>query len=403
MSHPDEVLAFWFPPGYDADEPALRHRIEWWFRGGADAEIVSRFTTLLEEAARGEHDAWAATPRGRLALIIVLDQFSRSVYRNRPETYAQDDKAVALAVESLDNGHWSKLGSIWEKTFGILPFAHSEKLELHDRSVPLVEGLVAEAAPHERALAEFSVKQAQGHRDVVRRFGRHPHRNAVLGRPSTPEELEFLAAGDLVHKREPPPAGLGIGVVLASVREGRRGEGFARWIHGKLAARDGVRAQLIDLRDWPLPPWTSSTLPGAAEKTYEEGTLSRRWADTIRGLDGFVVVTPEYNHGYPGQLKNALDHLYAPWNYKPVAFVSYGGPSGGARDVEQLFNVAVELRMIPLRDVVALSLVGLALDEHGGPKSEFFVKRAAAMVDELVFWGNAAREVRARKATGTGR
>src|SRR4051812_26912765 len=96
-----DVLAFWFPPGVDADEPTHRAQIVRWFRGGTNAEIVERFVPTLEAAVRGELDAWASTPRGRLALILVLDQFSRAIYRDAA-AYAQDPRAQRLAIDGLD-------------------------------------------------------------------------------------------------------------------------------------------------------------------------------------------------------------------------------------------------------------------------------------------------------------
>src|SRR6185503_12350801 len=105
---------------------------------------------------------------------------------------------------------------------------------------------------------------------------------------------------------------------------------------------------------------------------------------------------PEYNHGYPGCLKNALDHLNAPWSYKPVAFLGYGGSAGGARSIQQLRSVAIELRMVPIRDEVCVRLVGLATDERGWPKEEVYAKRASALLDELLWWVPVLREGRER-------
>lgn len=184
-----------------------------------------------------------------------------------------------------------------------------------------------------------------------------------------------------------------ISIILSSTRDNRFGEKVARWAESVAEKRTDMQVELVDLKEWDLPLFHGANPPSSGK--YDD--VQKKWAAKIAQADGFLIVTPEYNHGYPGQLKNALDHLYTPWNYKPVAFLSYGGPAGGARAVEQLTSVAVELRMIPLRDSVALSLVGLALDEQGGPKSEFFGKRAATMCDELCFWAGAAREVRARK------
>ena len=201
---PEDVLRFWFPDLSDADHARMVRQFEWWFRGGADSAVTERFALLLERATRGELDHWSRSPRTRLALIIVLDQFSRSLYRDTARAFAQDPKALALALEGLEIGHYAALETPWEKTFFLLPFGHSEELSHHDRGVALAEQLAKDAAPDLRRILEHSASQARGHRDVVARFGRHPHRNAVLGRRSTPDELDYLASGQLVHKRSIP-------------------------------------------------------------------------------------------------------------------------------------------------------------------------------------------------------
>lgn len=196
----DEVLDFWFPAGLDRDEATHRAQIMRWFRGGTNDEINERFVPTLDAAARGALDHWAATPRGRLALIIVLDQFSRAVYTDA-RAYANDEKAQRLAVEGLDRSEEHVL-PVWERMFFVLPLGHSEKLDLQERSVAMAESLIAWAPPELRALYEMSAGQARAHRDVIARFGRHPHRNAVLGRTSTPEEQEYIAKGDFPHTRK---------------------------------------------------------------------------------------------------------------------------------------------------------------------------------------------------------
>jgi len=197
----EEVLEFWFPSEVLADPTKVVRQVEWWFRGGADAEIGERFLPLLERTARGDLDAWADSARSRLALIIVLDQFSRSAFAGTAQAFAQDPKALALAIEGIDNGDYEVLLSPWEKTFFLLPLSHSEDLGNHERAIRLAERLVEEASPALRGILEFSAGQARAHRDIIARFGRHPHRNEVLGRMSTPEELVYLASGEFVHKR----------------------------------------------------------------------------------------------------------------------------------------------------------------------------------------------------------
>jgi NAD(P)H-dependent FMN reductase len=185
-----------------------------------------------------------------------------------------------------------------------------------------------------------------------------------------------------------------IGIILASVRDGRKGEGFARWIYRVAGTKPAICAELVDLRDWPLPPYSSSELAPTREPQLVPDSLEGRWAALVQRLDAFVIVTPEYNHGYPGQLKNALDALYPAWGYKPVGFVGYGGFAAGTRAIQQLAHVAIELRMVPLRDQVALRTIGLPTDEHGAPTEELYQKRARAMLDELAWWSGVLREAR---------
>lgn len=201
MTDPEEILAFWFPPGLDADEATHRRQFEFWFRGGANAEIARRFGEVHAAAAQGALDAWAVTPRGRLALIIVLDQFSRSLHAGTASAYAQDARAIVLAAEGLERGLYDALATVWEKTFFMLPLGHSERLGDLDRCIALADALIAAAPVQVRALYEFSAAQARGHRAVLARFGRQPHRNAALGRTSTADELDYLAAGQFVHQR----------------------------------------------------------------------------------------------------------------------------------------------------------------------------------------------------------
>jgi uncharacterized protein (DUF924 family) len=200
----EDVLLFWFPKHLVADHAAMASQFEWWFRGGADAALAERFTGVLERAARGDLDHWSQGPRSRLALIVVLDQFSRSIHRGTARAFAQDAKALALALEGLEIGHYAALETPWEKTFFFLPLGHSEELAHLEQAVELAEQLATQARPELGRILEHSASQARGHRDVIARFGRHPHRNAVLGRRSTPEELEYLASGQLVHTRPLP-------------------------------------------------------------------------------------------------------------------------------------------------------------------------------------------------------
>jgi uncharacterized protein (DUF924 family) len=207
MSSPEDVLSYWFPEDdiFDADQEQFGRQMQWWFQGGpeVDRQITERFAQVLEQARRGELDHWADTPRGRLALIVVLDQFSRNVYRGSALSYAQDEKALELAVEGIDAEMDRELSPM-ERIFFWMPLGHSEDLALHERIVRNQEEGTANAPPHLRAMAEFGISQARAARDVIARFGRHPHRNEILGRTSTPEELEYLRTETPPHMRRPP-------------------------------------------------------------------------------------------------------------------------------------------------------------------------------------------------------
>jgi uncharacterized protein (DUF924 family) len=200
----DNVLQFWFPSQSNDDRATMVRQWDWWFRGGGDVDIIEHFSFLQERAAQNELDDWSREPQSRLALIIVLDQFSRTVHRGTSQAYAQDSKACALALEGIELGHYTALSTPWEKTFFFLPLSHSEELGNLEMAVALADELVREAPPEHLALLEFSAAQARRHREVISRFGRHPQRNKALGRPSTPEELEYLASGQLVHTHPMP-------------------------------------------------------------------------------------------------------------------------------------------------------------------------------------------------------
>src|ERR687889_1946771 len=205
-SDPEGILSYWFPEDINnADLETLRREGKRWMQGGpeVDREITEHFGGVLEQARRGELDHRAQTPRGRLALIVVLDQFSRTVYRGSSLSYAQDEKALELAVEGIDAEMDRELSPM-ERIFFWMPIGHSEDLALQERSVRNQEEGAANAPPHLRAMAEFGISQAKAARDVIARFGRHPHRNVILGRTSTPEELEYLRTETPPHLRRPP-------------------------------------------------------------------------------------------------------------------------------------------------------------------------------------------------------
>lgn len=179
-----EVLEFWFGA---RGSPEHGTRREVWFKEGRsiDDEVRRRFLNLHEAAAAGVLDAWRDDPRACLALVIALDQFPRHMFRDTPRAYATDPEALATATDALDRGYDLGL-SIIERNFVYLPFSHAEDLAAQRRSVELRRALP------EHGEKERSVTRAVEHMEVVERFGRFPHRNDIIGRASTPEEVAFL-------------------------------------------------------------------------------------------------------------------------------------------------------------------------------------------------------------------
>jgi len=189
---PESVLVFWFGAPGSAAEVAGRKSRLWFGKSPANDQAVSeRFAATLMAASAGQLDHWAHTPRGRLALVIVLDQFPHHIHRDRPQAFATDPQSLGLALDALAANEDRQLAPI-ERVFLYLPLEHAESIDMQERSVSLYEQLAREAAADERALFDGFLDYARRHRDVVARFGRFPHRNAVLGRVSTADELEFL-------------------------------------------------------------------------------------------------------------------------------------------------------------------------------------------------------------------
>jgi uncharacterized protein (DUF924 family) len=189
---PENVLEFWFGASGSASEIAGRQRKLWFGKTPENDQAVSdRFSATLAAATAGKLDHWANSPRGRLALVIVLDQFPHHIFRDQPQAFATDPKALALSLAALTASEDRQLTPI-ERVFLYLPLEHAESLEMQERSMSLYEALANEVTADERALFDGFLDYARKHRDVVARFGRFPHRNAILERPSTPDELEFL-------------------------------------------------------------------------------------------------------------------------------------------------------------------------------------------------------------------
>lgn len=195
MRRVQDILAFWFGTIGDDGVPIENHA-KLWFRVHAETDkfIRDNFEADLRQAAQGKLTEWEQHPAGRLALLVLLDQFSRNIYRGTAQAFAQDELALSLCLVGIDKGHDVALRPI-ERVFFYLPLEHAENLEMQDKCVRLFETLI-ESLPQSTAqkLHAF-LDHARGHRGIIRRFGRFPHRNKLLGRASTPAEREFLTQG----------------------------------------------------------------------------------------------------------------------------------------------------------------------------------------------------------------
>lgn len=188
MSSPQEILDFWFNP-----KLSLRELGTLWFAGtkAIDQGIAERFGQDVAEAAAGKLAHWEADPRHCLALILLLDQFSLNIYRGQPRSFLVNDLALPIALRALEkNFHLS--ASPLERVFFYLPLEHAENLDHQNRAVELFRQLIADANEEEKEMMKDFHHFAILHQEVIQRFGRFPNRNAVLARPSTPEEEKYL-------------------------------------------------------------------------------------------------------------------------------------------------------------------------------------------------------------------
>lgn len=183
---------------------------------------------------------------------------------------------------------------------------------------------------------------------------------------------------------------LTIGVILGSTRPQRAGAGVAQWFMKQTEVYTDVSFQFIDLIDVNLP-FLDEPVPPLMQQYQNEHT--KQWSRTISALDGYIVVTPEYNHSFPAVLKNAFDYVYHEWARKPIAFVSYGANAGGARAVEQLRLVAVELQMAPVREQILIPTIWNAMDGDV-VKTDHILGDLPKMMTDLFWWANVLKKGR---------
>ena len=191
---------------------------------------------------------------------------------------------------------------------------------------------------------------------------------------------------------------LKVKIILGSTRQGRFSEKPAHWIAELLKAKEGVEAEVLDLREYPMPFFDEAETPSYKTKPYANPAVVK-WTAKVAEADAFVIIAPEYNHGYPAVLKNALDYVGSEWNNKAVSFVSYGSVMG-SRSVEQLRQIMVELGMAPIKYAVHMPFDVLMAIGKGTPEAEVFApyaERGNGMLDQLITWGKALKGMRQAK------
>lgn len=194
MSDPDirRVLDFWFSDGA-MDQPTIDSRMDRWFTADPvfDALIRQEFGSLVDRASKGTLSSWAEEPEGRLALILLLDQFRRNIHRGTPRAFSRDAQAVKLCVDGAATGAYKKLTPL-QQAFYFMPLQHAESLKIQQRSVKIYEGMLASASETLKATFATFAQFAELHHDIIAAHGRFPHRNRILGRPDTADEAAYL-------------------------------------------------------------------------------------------------------------------------------------------------------------------------------------------------------------------
>lgn len=191
---------------------------------------------------------------------------------------------------------------------------------------------------------------------------------------------------------------LNIKVILGSTRPGRFSEQVLPWLNATLASRPNLAVEVLDLKDHELPLFDQPMSPAYVQNGEYAHESVRQWAKKIAEADAYIIIAPEYNHGYTAVLKNALDVVYTEWNKKAVGFIAYGSVGGG-RVVEQLRQVAVELQMASTRSAVHIQAPWLLVDSSGALKPgslDAYTDSLNGMLDQLTWWGEALQAARAK-------
>lgn len=185
-----------------------------------------------------------------------------------------------------------------------------------------------------------------------------------------------------------------IQVILSSIRQDRSGQVVADWAMSELAKRQDAEFELVDLKDYPMPLFDQATPPSVMEgKPYDIEEV-KAWTEKVGEADGYIIITPEYNHSYPSALKNAIDYVYQQWNNKSVGFISYGSIAGGSRAVEHLRQVAAELQMADVRTAVHIPNIWAAFNQEGQLNDPSIGQPLETLTDQVVTWATALMSIR---------
>jgi uncharacterized protein (DUF924 family) len=190
----EKILDFWLGDVQDGMSPPHKRKLWYASTPELDEQISGDFKSVLVDAAAGKYNLWQANPRGQLALILLFDQFSRNIFRERAQAFAYDPLALDICLQGIELGSDRSLCLI-ERVFYYHPLQHAEELEHQQKCVALHMQLAQDTSGEQQQFVQNSLKFVQEHRDLIARFGRFPHRNAVLGRKSTAEELLYLSSG----------------------------------------------------------------------------------------------------------------------------------------------------------------------------------------------------------------
>ena len=189
-------------------------------------------------------------------------------------------------------------------------------------------------------------------------------------------------------------------IIIGSTRPNRFSEKAAEWFLNIVKKESQFNVEVLDLRDYPMPFYEEPISPSQMKVGEYQNDVVNKWGKKIEDGEAFVIISPEYNHGYAAVLKNALDYVYAPWNKKPIGFVSYGSVGGG-RAVEQLREVAVELQMTPIRSAVHIQAPWNLLEADGSLENgalDSYEKTAEGMLEQLMWWAKALKAARDAQA-----